>query len=132
VLGKLSFAQKRLDEICQLVSSKTISVDANLRQQLAQEYFFHLLGAVEYLAQLINKSRNLGLDASNVAVRKVSDKLRQIANQDPLVPILDSLSVNTKKEPFPADPFSLILTDSVVFFLINGLRLCLTEVMGYQ
>lgn len=98
VLGKLLFAQKRLDEIGQLVSSNTISVDANLRQQLAQEFFFHFLGAVEYLAQLINKDRNLGLDASDVATHKVSNKLRNIAIQDPLIPILDSLSVNTKKD----------------------------------
>jgi len=116
VLGKLLFAQKRLDEIGQLVSSSTISVDANLRQQLAQEFFFHLLGAVEYLAQLINMDRNLGLDVSEVAAHKVSKKLRSIAIHDPLIPILDSLSVDTKREPFPTNPFS---DKGYIYRLIN-------------
>jgi hypothetical protein len=106
VLGKLSFARKRLDEICLLVSSNTISVNPNLRQQLAQEYFFHLLGAAEYLAQLINKERNLGLEVSDVALHKVTHRLKEVASNDPLIPIFDSLNVNTKKEPFPTHPFS--------------------------
>lgn len=106
MLGKLLFARKRLDEIAHLVSSSTISVDADLRQQLAQEFFFHLLGSVEYLAQLINKNLNLGLNASEVSAHKVSRKLKNITPNNPLIPILDSLSADTKREPFPTNPFS--------------------------
>lgn len=116
VLSKLSFAKKRLDEICQLVSSNSISVDANLRQQITQEYFFHLLGAVEYLAQLVNKNLDLGIDPAHVSVYKVCEGLRLTRNHDPLIPILDALSVDTKK-PFPTtDPFA---GKGLVYRLIN-------------
>jgi hypothetical protein len=116
VNDKLSFAKKRLDEICHLVTENKISVDANLRQQLAQEFFFHLLGAVEYLAQLVNESRALGVGANEVLVYKISDKLKQANSSDPLISILDSLAVNTKKELFPTDPFS---NYSLMYRLIN-------------
>lgn len=106
VIDKLSFAKNRLDEICQLVAANKISADAKLRQQLAQEFFFHLLGAVDYLAQLVNTSKNLGMASDEVLVYKVRDKLKQAFINDPLISILDSLSVNIKKEPFPSDPFS--------------------------
>ena len=94
---KLSFAKKRLDEICHLVTENKISVDANLRQQLAHEFFFHLIGAVEYLAQLVNETKSLGVESNEVLVHKISDKLKQANSSDPIISILDSLAVNTKK-----------------------------------
>jgi hypothetical protein len=40
------------------------------------------------------------------------------------------IAISPLSSPLPV--IFLILTDSVVSFLINGLRLCLTGVMGYQ
>jgi len=106
VLSKLSFAQNRLDAICELVHQGQIASDSNLRQQLSQEFFFHSLGAIEYLAQLVNEKRNIGLNVEDVAVYQVCNKLKNLNPSDPLLPILSLMSINTRKKPFPDDPYS--------------------------
>lgn len=116
ILQKISFAKARLEEIQELVAAKNIAADANLRQQLVQEFFLHLLGAVDYLSQLVNERRNLGMKRTDVSAHKVKDKLSKALVGDPLIPIMDLLSVDTKKEPFPSDPFS---NRGLVYRLIN-------------
>ncbi len=116
VLVKIGFAKNRLDEICDLVAQKKIATDANLRQQLVQEFFFHLLGAIEYLAQLVNEKRNLQIKQEYVSAHEVRDQLKKANRTDPLVTIFDAMSFNTRKEPFPKNPFS---NQGLMYRLIN-------------
>ena len=65
---------------------------------MLQEFFFHLAGAVDLLAQLVNQSEGLGLDPDDVTVSGVIQKL-------PLGPIrsaLESSYANTRHRTLTA------------------------------
>jgi hypothetical protein len=68
VTEKLNFARRRLGDIQALIAAKTLGTEPQLRQQLAQEFFFHLVGAVDILAQLVNERRALGFDSEDVTI----------------------------------------------------------------
>lgn len=49
-------------------------------EQLVQEFFFHLVGAREFLLQVVNESRNLGIDPEDVSGKRVLDELTRRGN----------------------------------------------------
>jgi hypothetical protein len=52
VRERLGFARRRKDELIVLNGGNLPSADPHHRQQLVQEFFFHLVGAIEVLAKL--------------------------------------------------------------------------------
>lgn len=75
VKDSLLFAQRRLGELKTLNNGNLATAKPEDRQILLQEFFFHLVGAIEILANTINKQRNLGLDPERVTVRTVCCRL---------------------------------------------------------
>ncbi len=103
VLEKLSFARRRRDDLCALMRRNALGSEPHERQQLIQEFFFHLIGAIEVLAQLVNERRSLGLDSEDVTVSKVAQKLPAA---DPLAAELLSMYVRPRGQVTPNDPYS--------------------------
>ncbi len=108
VKESLLFARRRLDELKTLNNGNLAGAKPEDRQILIQEFFFHLVGAVEILAQVINKQRTLGLDPERVTVRTVSCRL---ATADPIKSLLSQLYPTTRSSdqrwlPLPRDPYS--------------------------
>ncbi len=97
---RLAFSDRRLGELLQLNDGHLPGADGSERQQLLQEFFFHLVGATEVLAQFVNEARDLGMDSEDVSVRKVA---RKLAVADPIKAKLGSLHVRTKGRPLPTD-----------------------------
>lgn len=103
---KIRFAAARLADLKALVDRDQLAADADARQQLTQEFFFHLVGATEYLAQLVNERRFLQLGSENVAVYKVVRELEKRDPSDPVNASLQVLSADTRNTPLPGDPYS--------------------------
>jgi hypothetical protein len=59
VNDRLLFAKRRLKELERLNNGDIAGADPKDRQQLIQEFFFHLVGSIEFLAQVINNSLKL-------------------------------------------------------------------------
>ncbi len=110
---RLSFADRRLDELLRLNDGHLAGADGSERQQLLQEFFFHLVGATEVLAQFVNEARDLGMDSEDVSVPQVA---RKLAVPDPIRAKLGSLHMRTKGRPLPADHYS---DDTLVFRILN-------------
>src|SRR5688572_15902706 len=102
VLERLAFSERRLQELLALNDGDLRGADSSFRQQIVQEFFFHLVGATEVLAQLINESRGLGIDPDDVNIKKVSDALPAT---DPIRARLAALTANTR-QPLMIDPYS--------------------------
>ncbi len=94
-------AKRRLAEL--LALRERFSALPQERQQLTQEFFFHTVGAIEMVAQLVNQGRALGRPADMVTPVSVVEALPAA---DPIAPILTRLYANPKKDPIPADPYS--------------------------
>jgi hypothetical protein len=103
VTEKLDFARRRLADLLGLIRRGALGAEAHERQQLVQEFFFHLIGAADLVAQLANERRKIGLDSEDVSITRVANALPP---GDPLVSALRSLSVRTKGQPLPADPYN--------------------------
>jgi hypothetical protein len=104
----LLFAHRRLDELKTLNNGNLAGAKTEDRQILIQEFFFHLVGAIEILAQVINKRRTLGLDPERVTIRTVSCRL---VTADPIKSLLSQLYPITRSSdqrwlPLPHDPYS--------------------------
>jgi hypothetical protein len=93
VRQRLSFARQRADDL--------LALDHPL-QQLTQEFFFHLVGAIEMTAQRVNAAKGLGLDAEAVTVWKVQ---RELGASDPVSVALGRLYATPRRNPMPADPY---------------------------
>jgi len=101
---RLGFARRRMDELLVLNGGDLPGSDVSERQQLVQEFFFHLVGAVEVLAQLVNERRGLGLTVEDASVRRVASVLPQ---GDALRVALEALYANTRPgSPVPPGPYS--------------------------
>jgi len=103
VRQRLSFAGCRLRDLLTLNDGNLPGADGAMRLQLLQEFFFHLIGATEVLAQLVNDVRDLGLDTENVTVWKVA---KALPNTDPVKPLLSALYVRTRNCATPYAPYS--------------------------
>lgn len=110
---RLKSAQKRLDDLCALNGGNLPGANAWDRQQLVQEFFFHLVGAIDVLAQCINDAKVLGLDSENVSVSSVIEALPAA---DPIAKELSALYVRTRGAAVPSDPYS---EDGLLFRAYN-------------
>jgi hypothetical protein len=104
VKDRLSFARRRLKDLEELTrdDGDLGGADPKERQQLIQEFFFHLLGATEFLAQVVNTSKSLRIDMENVTIKQVCNTLIN----DPIKTILEKLHPPTYNQPLPSDPYS--------------------------
>ncbi len=116
VYQKLEFAKLRLNDLKTLIANNQLAADPNARHQITQEFFFHLLGSTEYLAQLINENRELGFNSNEVAVFKIVKELKRLNPTDGVITHLQCLCADTKREPFPEDPYS---DDGLIYRIIN-------------
>jgi hypothetical protein len=104
VRERLGFARVKRDELVVLNDGDLPSADAQYRQQLVQEFFFHLVGAIEVLSQHVNEARALGLDVEVASASKVKAALPA---GDPLRQAITDLYVNTQPgRSVPADLYS--------------------------
>ena len=103
VNDRLFFAQRRLRELERLNNGDIAGANPRDRQQLIQEFFFHLVGAIEFLVQVINNSLRLGIPMENVNARNVHDRL---SSSDPIKPLLAELYPRTRGTPLPLNPYS--------------------------
>lgn len=101
VRDRIASARRRLSDF--LALGDNISSLPHERQQLVQEFFFHLVGAIEMVAQLVNQGRLLGKSAETVHPLSVANAL---PTNDPIKPLLISLYAQPKRDPMPADPYS--------------------------
>ena len=83
------------------------------RQQITQEFFFHLVGAVELVAQLVNTEKGLGIDVEQVSVPAVC---KTLGASDPISVALGRLYVNPRGKPMPADPYG---DEGTIFRIYN-------------
>ena len=114
VTERLSFAEKRLNELLALNKGDFAGADTSERRQLLQEFFFHLVGATEVLAQLLNEVRGLGMVSEDVSVPVVACKL---SGTDPVIKrMLSSLHQKTRRQPLPSDPYS---DEGYIFRILN-------------
>jgi len=112
VTNRLLFAKRRLDELTKLggVNSGTL-LQAETQQRI-QEFFFHLVGAIDFLAQAINDDRKLIVDEKGevnegkVTVAAVCQELKKLQDGDSIRTILNQLHPKTRGEPLPQDPYS--------------------------
>ncbi len=103
IILRVKFAAWRLEDLKACLSRTTIGSRFGERLQLIQEFFFHLVGAREVLALLINERRRLGLDPEEVSINRV---VKSLPTTDPMHPILRELTVDPRNAPFPSDPYS--------------------------
>jgi hypothetical protein len=96
VWARLTSAELRAQELTRL----TPSDPADERHRLAQELFFHLGGAIEFMAQLAADRRGVGSPESTT-IANIGDQLRG----DALEPTLRALYANPRQARFPADPY---------------------------
>lgn len=112
VRDRLDFAERRLDDLRALNGGDLAGAADSDRQQLIQEYFFHLVGAIDFLAQSINVARELDLDHVNVP-----NVAKQLSDDDPLTKVLNEVHPRWRNA-LPDDPYS----DDASFLRILKLR----------
>jgi hypothetical protein len=115
VSERLAFARRRLEELLELNGGNLQGADGSYRQQLIQEFFFHLVGATDVLAHLVNELRALGIDPEDVSIMPVSNAL---SANDPVKSRLAALTARTQGRPLPPDPYS----DNGYIFRIRNYR----------
>jgi hypothetical protein len=114
VRERLSFARLRQSELLALNGGDFLGADPHYRQQLTQEFFFHLVGAIEVLAQYVNEARSLGLSIEDVSPRSV---IAALPPGDALGDAISGLYANTRPgRPVPVDPYS---DDGVLYRIWN-------------
>lgn len=113
ILQRLDFAEKRMIELLRLNGGNLVAANESYRQQLVQEFFFHLVGAIDMLAQFVNEKRGLGIDLETVTTSRV---VNQIPATDVLKVKLGALYTNTRSHPLPLNPYS---DDGYLFRIYN-------------
>ena len=108
VMDRLDFAKRRLTGLKELARNgeDLAEADPKERQQLIQEFFFHLLGATEFLVQVVNTSKSLEIDMEVVTIKRVCKELNERDINDPIKTILEKLHPPTYQQPLPPDPYS--------------------------
>jgi hypothetical protein len=112
VRERLGFARRRKEELLALNGGDFLGADPQYRQQLVQEFFFHLVGAIEVLAQLVSEARNLGIHIEDASARRVS---KDLPPGDALQAALAALYANTR-QPVPSDLYN---DDGVMYRIWN-------------
>jgi hypothetical protein len=112
VADRLAFAGRRLDELRALAGGHLQHADPLERTQLLSEFFFHLVGAAEYTAQVANAQRPPAAPITKVDLPRVA---RRLEETDPLRAALLALYADTSR-PFPSDPYG---DDGLVYRVWN-------------
>ena len=115
VNDRLCFAERRVTELLALNGGNLASAEPSWRQQLVQEFFFHLVGATEILASLVDQERRLGIDPDHVSLTKV---LKKVNVSDPIRQQLASLYAPVGGRPVPSIPY----TDEAYIFRVRNYR----------
>ena len=102
ILQKIDFANRRMADLVSLNGGDFPGAPAFDKHLLAQEFFFHLIGAVELTAQFVNEVSALGLDPDAASTRAVLGKLNL---SHPVRGRLAALYANPRKSPMPPDPY---------------------------
>jgi hypothetical protein len=114
VRERLGFARRRKEELIALNGGDLLGADPHYRQQLVQEFFFHLVGSIDLLAQFVNEACSLGLDIEDASTARVIQALPQ---GDGLQAALATLYANTRRgRPVPSDLYS---DDGVIYRIWN-------------
>lgn len=100
---KVAFAERGMTDLLSLNDGNLPGAPAFEKHLLAQEFFFHLIGAVEFTAQYVNDACDLGVEPDEVRVGGV---LRALGEGHPVRKRLASLYASPRKTPVPADPYS--------------------------
>jgi hypothetical protein len=102
VRDKIDFARRRMKELLALNGGDLLGASAPGRDQLLMEFFFHVVGAVDILAQFVNERRGLGISSEDVHVRSV---VAALPPGDVVGSKLNAL-YQSPKQPFPSDPYN--------------------------
>jgi hypothetical protein len=100
---RVRFASWRLEDLKGAMGANLARARIGQRLQLMQEFFFHLVGAREVLALLINEKRGLGHDPEKISIGQV---FKSLGSDDAIYSMVRELVVDPRKEPFPADPYT--------------------------
>jgi hypothetical protein len=100
VLARLEFAKRRLSDLQRLNGGDLVNAPAQDRQQLVQEFLFHLVGGIHFLAQVVDTERELGLHVDQVTPAEVCKRLPEA---DPVRDLLGQLHPRTDKKAKPPD-----------------------------
>ena len=119
VRNRLLFAKQRLDDLSKLGGGDFGIVPEIKRQQPIQEFFFHLVGAIEFLAQTINDTRKLISNEEDVTPRAICQAL---PDGDPVKGILSKLHPQTRGKSLMEDPYSEEASHFRIILLRN--RVC--------
>lgn len=103
VRNRLLFAKRRLDQLSLMAGGDFGSVSEIERQQPMQEFFFHLVGGIEFLAQAVNDAKILIESEEDVSPREVC---RKLPDKDPIKGLLNQLYPPTRRRQLPQDPYS--------------------------
>jgi hypothetical protein len=103
VFIRLEFGAQRLDDLLKLNGGFLPGANAHERLQLLQEFFFHVTGSLDVLAQHVNDRRQLKLDPEVIDIHKV---MTQLTLEDPLKGSLTFFCIKTRKQPPPPDLYS--------------------------
>jgi hypothetical protein len=103
VHARLGYARTRIDDLLALNRGDLIGADGHDRQRLTQEVFFHLVGAIEVFAQLVNERRSLGKATEDVTISQLAAWLPPT---DPLIAHVNGLYANPKRSALTSDPYS--------------------------
>jgi len=91
-----------MKDLLALNGGNLLGASAPDRDQLLMEFFFHVVGAVDLLAQLVNERRALGIPSEDVNVRSV---VAALPPGDLVGSKLNAL-YQSPRQPFPSDPYN--------------------------
>lgn len=111
VAARLASAQLRLEELLALKpsagsTSGLAGADPQVRLRLAQEFFFHLIGAIEVVAQIVNERLALRMDIERTSIRGVFERMKQVGVSGPMITALAIVAQQTLGTAVPSDPYS--------------------------
>jgi len=86
--NRLLFAERKLDDLKRLNNGNIQRANSRDRQQLIQEFLFHLVGSIEFLLQVVNHERSLRIPEGEVTTRRVCQNLPR---RNPIIPLLQEL-----------------------------------------
>jgi hypothetical protein len=113
VRERLGFARRRIEDLTSLNHGDVLGADLHERQMLMQEVFFHLVGAIEVFAQLVNEQRKLVGTSEDVTISQIA---KWLAPGDPLIALVDNLYARPRNQSLPPNPY---IEDGLIFRLWN-------------
>jgi hypothetical protein len=99
VWDRFHSAQDRGKELLGLNGGNLPGADPKLRQRLVQEFFFHLGGSIEFMAQLAGEQRGVAT-VETISISNIADQVRGDALEAPL----RALYVNIRRHRFQVTP----------------------------